>query len=121
MNRLLVILALLFGMAAVAGPAMASAQPHVAMAMAVQAHAGPSDTCAVGELTAPKQLTRPCAKINKVGIALPCHHVPAVLPAAAIDLRDGGPGAPEPDLAPERARYVPGEPQFRPPRPGGFA
>ncbi len=66
MNRLLVILALLFGMAAVAGPAMASAQPHVAMAMAVQAHAGPSDSCAVGELTAPKQLTRPCAKINKV-------------------------------------------------------
>ena len=116
MNRLLAIVALLFGFSAVAGPAVAAARVQAPEALAVaMAEAGLGDACL--ETTVPAvKLFKACPKKLKTGAAVFCHQCSGVLPAA-VDA-----AVPEelmrlpPDDGPRSTLRRAGERQFRPPR-----
>lgn len=117
MNRLLVIIAMLFGIAAVAGPAVAAASIS-APAVTVQAmvDAGLAEACAETHPVLPKLVFKPCPNKDKGGITVFCHQCLAVMPAA-----EDGPAPSTTSTAPIvwSADGTPNRPvdrQFRPPR-----
>src|SRR5690606_155301 len=82
MNRLLLIIALIFGFASVGGASAHAALPGSAAGLAVAGgHAEALDLCAVGETEAKgAAVFKPCSKKGKNGLAIFCDHQQAVLP-----------------------------------------
>ena len=115
MQRLLVIVALLFGFAAVAAPAMASAKLHAPQAMTF-ANAGAVDLCIEAAPVLSKVVPRACTKTHKGIPAGACHQF-AVIPAA-VTAACGGERPGERLAVSASAAFLPwpGEPQLRPPR-----
>lgn len=117
MDRLLAIVALIFGFSAVVGPAVAAVQVHAPEASVVVASASDLvDLCLEPAPTTIK-LFKPCPRKLTTGAAVFCHQHPGVL-LAVIE-----PAVPErfarvtPDEGPGPTLRQAGERQFRPPRP----
>lgn len=113
MQRLLVVVALLFGFAAVAAPAMAATKLHAPPSAAL-AETGAA-LCDEPATAVTKVVPRACAKKHKGVLGSTCHQV-AVLPAGvATPVSHRGCGEALLSRG-EAAETWPTEPQLRPPR-----
>ena len=115
MRQLLVILAILFGFSAVAGPAAAAAHLNVPAAVVVF-DAGDASICAEVRSELPKLLLRPCAKKLKGGLLAFCHQFQAVLPVPCEDDVRAGRQAALTDEMVLRPRARGPDARFRPPQ-----
>lgn len=118
MNRLLVVIAMLFGFAAVAGPAVAATHIDVPASVAgVVIVSGLSDACVEATPVAPRLTFKPCPNKYKGGIATFCHQVACVMPAAVVPaVPDAGMVVAPPGFVVVVAPSRPADRQFRPPR-----
>ena len=116
MNGLLAIIALLFGFAAVAGPAAAAASAGVSPTGPVLVIEGQFDVCAEPQPLVPKVMFKLCSKVFKTGINVFCHQCLAVMPGAGVEVTD--PGAVRTAFCADDkvARRYSSQRQFRPPR-----
>jgi hypothetical protein len=107
MNRVLVLIAVIFVLAGVTGPAMARATVPASWSAV-------SDQCLEPEAAAEAPAFKPCGKkVN--GLAVPCSPSPAVMPLAGVFLPE--PGRPQfPVISDAPRRFTVFEGRFRPPR-----
>jgi hypothetical protein len=114
MNRLLMLVALLFGFAAVSGASASFASGGSAAHLGVTAVVL-ADVCAEGDGAAKVAIYKPCTKkLN--GVLIPCPHPPQVLPVAVTCAVPVAELMPVPLPPSEMWIDRSGERQFRPPR-----
>lgn len=114
MNRLLLLVALLFAFSAVSG-ASASFANGGSQSHAVVQSSVPDGVCAEADSVAKIAIYKPCTKkLN--GVPIPCPHPPQVLPVGATCFAPMAGVVPNPLIVPQMWSGRSGERQFRPPR-----